>query len=272
MQDQFKVWSEDASSFLEGQTALFDDTIKHGEILDDLLMENSNNAIVQELPQVLFNSFYILLVVDHFPGGVHGKPSKEKRCQTQSVPMTNTVSERDFAQLDRFLREKPNATTIALESLILFSNNKTREWLQQKSDEQKAKIFASARKMAPKLRQQYQARRKAIEQHRAELIESRKAEREAKRRKKESQQMELVNEISMVGLWQTEEEVQSEISSVKAVKQKLQKLKQQIKFRKFVLQQEYDDPSVFRFSKNKKQFPVSLLMANLVKLQHLTLS
>ena len=38
-----------------------------------------------------------------------------------------------------------------------------------------------------------------------------------------------------------EEEVHSEISSVKAVKQKLHKLKQQIKFRKFVLQQEYDD-------------------------------
>ena len=191
MRDQFKVWSEDASSFLEGQTALFDDTtIKHGEILDDLLVENSNNAIVQELLQVLFKSFYILcerLLVDHLPRGVHDKPSEEKRCQTQSVPKSNTVSEQDFAQLDRFIREKPNATTIALESLILFSNNKTREWLQQKSDEQKAKIFASARKMAPKLRQQYQARRKAIEQHRAELIKFRKAEREAKRRQKESQ-------------------------------------------------------------------------------------
>ena len=149
-----------------------------------------------------------------------------------------------------------------LESLILFSN-KTRQWLQEKSDEQKAKIFASARKMAPKLRKQYQARRKAIQQHRVELIKSRKAECEAKRRKKESQQAELIDEISMVGLWQTEEEVQSEISSVKAVKQKLHRLKQQIKFRKFVL---HDDPSVFRFSKNKKQFPVSVLIANLVKL------
>ena len=84
--------------------------------------------------------------------------------------------------------------------------------------------------------------------------------------------MKLIDEISMVGLWQMEEEVQSEISSVEAVKLKLRKLKKQIKFRKSVLQQEYDDPSVFRFSKNKKQFPVSLLMANLVKLQHLTLS
>ena len=30
------------------------------------------------------------------------------------------------------------------------------------------------------------------------------------------------------------------------------------------------DPSVFRFSKNKKQFPVSVLMANLVKLVNAT--
>ena len=47
-------------------------------------------------------------------------------------------------------------------------------------------------------------------------------------------------------------------------------LKQQINFRKFVLQQEYDDPSVFRFSKNKKQFPVSVLLANLIKLVNVT--
>ena len=42
---------------------------------------------------------------------------------------------------------------------------------------------------------------------RVELIESRKEEREAKRIKKESQQKELIDEISMVGLWQMEEVV-----------------------------------------------------------------
>ena len=87
--------------------------------------------------------------------------------------------------------------------------------------------------------------------------------------KEEGKAAELTDEISMVGLWQTEE-VHSEISSVKAVKQKLYRVKQQIKFRKFVLQQKYDEPSVFRFCKNKKQFPVSVLMANLVKLINAT--
>jgi len=59
----------------------------------------------------------------------------------------------------------------------------------------------------------------------------------------------LIDEITMAGLWQTEEVVHTEIASVKAVKHKLHKMKQQIKFRKFVLQQEYDPPSVFRFRK-----------------------
>ena len=86
MRDQFKVWSEDASSFLEGQTALSDDaTIKHDEIFDDLLSESSNNAVVQELLQVVLKAFYVLCesrLVDHLPGGIHNNSSEEKRCQT----------------------------------------------------------------------------------------------------------------------------------------------------------------------------------------------
>jgi len=35
--------------------------------------------------------------------------------------LSNTISERDFAKLDRLLREKPDATTLALEGLIMFS-------------------------------------------------------------------------------------------------------------------------------------------------------
>jgi len=47
------------------------------------------------------------------------------RGETESVRTANVVSERDFALLDRFVREKPNASTLALEAHIIFSNNKT---------------------------------------------------------------------------------------------------------------------------------------------------
>ena len=53
-----------------------DATIKHDEIFDDLLSESSNNAVVQELFQVVFKAFYVLcerLLVDH----LHDDTSEE---------------------------------------------------------------------------------------------------------------------------------------------------------------------------------------------------
>ena len=40
---------------------------------------------------------------------------------TKSVPKTNVTPERDFAVLDRLMTQKPNATYIVLESLLLYS-------------------------------------------------------------------------------------------------------------------------------------------------------
>ena len=57
----------------------------------------------------------------------------------------NTVSERDFAKLDRLLREKPHASTQALKAHILFTNNKTTAWFASKMQEQKM-LMETARK------------------------------------------------------------------------------------------------------------------------------
>ena len=64
------------------------------------------------------------LLEDHLPGGVLDKLNQQLLEKTKSVPNSNTISERDFAKLDSLLREKPNATTLALEGIILFSNNR----------------------------------------------------------------------------------------------------------------------------------------------------
>ena len=43
------------------------------------------------------------MVEDHLPGGIYDNPSARLVSETKSVPKTNTVSERDFAKLDRLL-------------------------------------------------------------------------------------------------------------------------------------------------------------------------
>ena len=48
--------------------------------------------------------------------------------ETVSVSTTNSIAERNFGMLDRFIREKPNANMITYESIIMNKTSKTPEW------------------------------------------------------------------------------------------------------------------------------------------------
>ena len=69
--------------------------------------------------------------------------------------VTNVISERDFAKLDRLLCEKPNATTLCLEGMILFANNKTSAWLDAKTPEEKEDLLKKARNLSPEFKRLY---------------------------------------------------------------------------------------------------------------------
>ena len=71
------------------------------------------------------------------------------------MPKSNVISERDFAKLDRLLREKPNATTLCLEGMILFANNQTSHLLDSKPVEEKQDLFKTTRNLAPECKQLY---------------------------------------------------------------------------------------------------------------------
>ena len=73
------------------------------------------------------------LVEDQLPGGKYHNPSARLSAETKSVFTTNVISERDFGKLDRFLCEKPNASTLSLEPMIMFNDNKTTSWLNRKT-------------------------------------------------------------------------------------------------------------------------------------------
>ena len=59
--------------------------------------------------------------------------------------MSAQSPERDFAILDHLMSEKPNTTYIALELVILYSHNKTSEWLDAKTSEEKERLLQAAR-------------------------------------------------------------------------------------------------------------------------------
>jgi len=116
--------SEDTTEFLTGETVPFPGiSIKKDEVWAALVTPSPLDDLVQQILQAVFKSVELLarrMLADHLPGGRWEEADEVTREQTKLVKKTNTVSERDFGKLDRLLREKPNASTLALEAHILF--------------------------------------------------------------------------------------------------------------------------------------------------------
>ena len=87
---------------------------------------------------------------------------------TTSVPTTNIVSECDFAKLNRLLREKLHASTLALEAHILFTNNKTTNWFASKTQEEQKMLMQTARKMSAKHKKTFKDRLIILEEKRTQ--------------------------------------------------------------------------------------------------------
>ena len=266
MVDHFEEWSRDASSLLTGEARLFPGiSLKIDNIFDSLLVPDENNTTVQEILQALFAAFSTLfrrMVADHL-NGIHEGITED---EIASVPKNNIISERDFAQLDRLLRQKPNASTLALEAMILFANNKTASWLKSKSEAEIADLLKTARSKAPEFRKLFQHRREVMLEERAK-IQRAKVKAVAEKRARERQEKQKLTEALLEsGLWQTNEQIITGLASLKSKTAKLKALKCQLDFRKKVLQQTYPDKTVFQATVQGKKLSVDEMTHNLLKL------
>ena len=115
------------SGFMTGERIPFPDKpiTKDTVWLALVAQSPEHDQLVHQILTACFKTIELLLsrvIEDHTPAVKAATHS-----QTVSVRKTNTISERDFAQLDHFIREKSHSTMLSLEAHILFSNNKTSE-------------------------------------------------------------------------------------------------------------------------------------------------
>lgn len=123
------------------------------------------------------------MVEDNLPGGQFWNPTKELKQQTRSVMKHNKLPEFTFGQLDQLLRTRPNATKLT--SFLMYSFNKTREWLCGLDQEEKDRLLSESRKEGTKIRCLFKERIEIIEKKRLEHQKQKELERkEADRIKK----------------------------------------------------------------------------------------
>ena len=96
-----------------------------------ILPSNILDESTKQCLEIIFGSLCIItrrMLDDHLEDGKYSNPSKQLMKETVSVSTTNSIAERNFGMLDRFIREKPNANMITYESIIMNRTNKTPEW------------------------------------------------------------------------------------------------------------------------------------------------
>ena len=272
MKATFDSWSKDASSVITGVAELTGVAgLSHkDEVWNVLTQSNENNIQTQELLQILFSAFSVTtqrLLIDHLP---HGKyysiTDTEVINEMASVPTTNVSPERDFAILDRLMQQKPNANTIALEAMIMYSQNKTSDWVQKKSEEEKEKLFKAARNLIPNTKETYKVRKQEMQKLLEDDLASKQQNIAQKQIKKTQEKEKLTKEIGVVGLWTNRAQTDDGLDAFTKKTDRLRVLKLQINFRNKVLNQLPSNNALFKFSHCRKQFTVEQLKHNLYKL------
>lgn len=178
------------------------------------------------------------LYKEHFPGGELASVDPDL---IKGNPKTSAFAESVFGQLDQLLRSKPNITTLATESYIMFLNNKTMDWLNAKEETEKNELIGRASKQIQKYKVNYKARLHEINRKKQEKIQEKVRQKEKQERERLKKQTEYTNNIVMHGLWQCRNEVDNMLSSYSNDREKVEALNAQIKFRKEVLNQVPDE-------------------------------
>ena len=102
------------------------------------------------------------MVEDHLPGARFFKVTEKMKNKTASVVPHNKLPEFAFGVLDFQLRYRPNASTLVNEAFLMFSMNKTQDWLKSLGNKEKEKLLKECGTDGRKFRETFKLRCKEI--------------------------------------------------------------------------------------------------------------
>ena len=265
----FEEWAQDSTPVLTGKAVVFEDVeIKNDVCYEKLIKEDPEwDPMTKQVLELIFGSFVVVtkrMLTDHLEGGKYDKPDAELEHECKNAPKTNVVPERDFGMLDRLLAQKPNATTLVVEGIVMFTKNDTKGWRDSLTPEKREAVMKMAQVSKASQRQQFIERKAIIRRQREEKLEKGKQEKGRKETKLRMLKQDLVQKVEELGgMWKTNEEIDEKIANISTEKDRKIAIKTQIQFRKIVLGAKHEDKKVFQMSSEGKAFSSQMLVGNL---------
>lgn len=125
-----------------------------------------------------------------------------------------------MGQLDFKLKSACTSSINSIESCILYTNNKTENWLQDKDPKKQEEIINSARSENRIFMKKDREKQEQLFIKQTKILEEKEA-----RRKKERKVTEIdkaIEDMRKVGLWESEDKIKEEIEKLKTKKEKLE--------------------------------------------------
>ena len=149
----FFYLSADASEFMLDNAIFFENIeISKDDIYNSLLLlSDIPDEPTKHCLEIIFGNLCIVtrrMLNDHLKDGKCANPCEQLYKETVSVSTNNSIAERNFGMLDRFIREKPNASMIIYEAIIMNRSNKISEWRKNLSPEKRSLMMKWARESA----------------------------------------------------------------------------------------------------------------------------
>ena len=264
-------FAENSLEFMKGEVVVFNDveSVKD-EIFENLVAPSDEyDVLTAQALELIFAALVVKtkrMLADHLKGGKYGVSSQPEDLlsETQSVVKTNVGPERDFGMLDRLMVEKPRATSIVLEGIVMFNKNQTGTWRDNLPQDKKELVMQLAKKSKTDQKNTFAARQRVIKQNRMKKLSEQHSEEENKARKLRVKKEMLMEEIEKSGgLWANSNEAREKAACISSENQKTKTLYLQIQFRRIVLGATHPDKSVFQLSSKGRKFDSVKLLENL---------
>jgi len=195
-------WSKDASTVLDDKCVFSKDdaSITRDEVYQSLT--EPADPLVDTYTQMAleFCCGAMLIILerqgrDQLPGGRYSDLDPIVTEHLKAVPTTNTVSERDFAQLDYLMRVKPSASVATYESVVMWTNNKTANWLQSLPKEECEAVLNDARHNYPAHLQKLKEKQNILYEAKLENLKSKQNKKAVKEEKQVASKTKLTLQL-----------------------------------------------------------------------------
>ncbi|CAC5409102.1 unnamed protein product [Mytilus coruscus] len=167
---------DDCSEVVTGKHLPFPEEsckIENDIVMAELFKPDETDVMTIQVLQALFSCMLNLLdrqAADHLPGGKYFSKPTDISAESKSVLKHNKLPEFFFGQLDFLLRYRPNASLLCNEAYLLYSHNKTDEWLQSLDDVTRIQLINDSRKEGKNIRLKFKESLKTIEEKRVETL------------------------------------------------------------------------------------------------------